>query len=200
MARIRGRTREQTRELSLEAATRVFAEFGFDGTTLSKVAAMAGVTPATLCHHFGSKQKLYDAVVDRLYGDIMGLAPRVREADSFEGVVHEVFGFLSERRNTLRLLMRNIIDSGGVTPRVRETHMGPLIDVTSRILAARFGADPIWARRTVVVLTHLLMRFITNHEQDNRTALGLSPDDDLRVELEGIVVSVGRHLLGQPAG
>jgi len=196
MARIKGRTREQTHASALNAAARVFAEFGFEGTTLSRIASLAGVTPATLCHHFGSKQGLYDAVVDTIYKDILGLAQHLQGDQSFAQLIHHIYGYLAVRRDSLRLLMRNIVDSGGVTPRVREVHMGPLLANVSKLLAARFQVELRAARRAVVAMTHLIMRFITNSDEDNRIAFGLESDADTRVEIEATLVSVGEHLLG----
>ena len=47
----------------LEAASALFAEKGFSGTSLSEIAARAGVSKANIYHHFGSKQALYLAVM-----------------------------------------------------------------------------------------------------------------------------------------
>ena len=47
-----------TRQRVLDAAIDVFAEHGFDGAS-SKAIAIAGVTPATIYHHFGNKRGLY---------------------------------------------------------------------------------------------------------------------------------------------
>ncbi len=47
----------------LEAAERLFAESGYDGTSTSAVAAAAGVSKATVFHHFPTKDALYLAVL-----------------------------------------------------------------------------------------------------------------------------------------
>lgn len=41
------------------AATRQFSEVGFDRATIRSIAAEAGVDPALVIHHFGSKQRLF---------------------------------------------------------------------------------------------------------------------------------------------
>jgi AcrR family transcriptional regulator len=41
------------------AATRQFSELGFDRATIRSIAAEAGVDPALVIHHFGSKQRLF---------------------------------------------------------------------------------------------------------------------------------------------
>jgi len=44
-----------------DAAIRLFAERGIDGTTVRDIAAQAGVSPGLLRHHFGSKEALREA-------------------------------------------------------------------------------------------------------------------------------------------
>ena len=48
----------RTREAILAAAREEFAHSGFDATTVRSIAARAGVDPAMIAHHFGSKQQL----------------------------------------------------------------------------------------------------------------------------------------------
>ncbi|MEY2476356.1 MAG: hypothetical protein QOG87_1671 [Actinomycetota bacterium] len=47
----------------IEAATQLFARTGYRGTGLAGIAAEVGVTQAALLHHFGTKEKLLEAVV-----------------------------------------------------------------------------------------------------------------------------------------
>jgi len=49
----------------LDAACRVFAEFGFMGTSMSALARSANSTKPTLYAHFGSKDQLYEACLRR---------------------------------------------------------------------------------------------------------------------------------------
>jgi AcrR family transcriptional regulator len=52
-----------TREAVLEAARRRFAEVGFDVASIRTIAAAAGVDPALVLHHFGSKEHLFREAV-----------------------------------------------------------------------------------------------------------------------------------------
>src|ERR1700746_4114937 len=54
-----------TRERILDAAERVFAYKGYDGTTLRDVAAEADVQLANIAHHFGPKESLFEKVIER---------------------------------------------------------------------------------------------------------------------------------------
>jgi AcrR family transcriptional regulator len=53
--------RRQTRERILAHARTLFATKGFERTTIRAVAEQAGVDPALVMQHFGSKQGLFDA-------------------------------------------------------------------------------------------------------------------------------------------
>jgi len=57
------RGRERRRQLT-DAAAELFSRHGARGTGIAAVAARAGVTGATLVHHFGSKEGLLQAVLE----------------------------------------------------------------------------------------------------------------------------------------
>ena len=53
-----------TREAIRAAAVRLFAEQGYDRTSMRAVAAAAAVDPKLVAHYFGSKQQLFVSVVE----------------------------------------------------------------------------------------------------------------------------------------
>src|SRR5690242_912334 len=64
MARIgRPRGKTDTRNVILGAARRLFADTGYDKTSVRDVAAAAGVDPAMIRHYFGSKVELFRATM-----------------------------------------------------------------------------------------------------------------------------------------
>ena len=62
--------RNATAELILVAALDAFAEKGFEGASTREIANRAGVQLGLIQYHFGSKQKLWQAAVDRAFGEI----------------------------------------------------------------------------------------------------------------------------------
>jgi AcrR family transcriptional regulator len=52
-----------TRGQLIEVATRLFAEQGYEGTSIEAVLAAAGVSRGALYHHFPGKEALFEAVV-----------------------------------------------------------------------------------------------------------------------------------------
>jgi AcrR family transcriptional regulator len=70
-----GGNSDQTRQGIVEVALRHFAEHGFASTTLSGVAADAGLATSAMYYYFDSKEQLYEAV-------FFAVAPQVWEAMS----------------------------------------------------------------------------------------------------------------------
>ena len=69
----------ERRALIVEAAGRLFGERGYDRTRLDELAAAAGVTKPILYRHFGSKQALYLALLERHRDDLGRFAALVPE-------------------------------------------------------------------------------------------------------------------------
>jgi AcrR family transcriptional regulator len=61
----RERRLEHTRTLLLDAAEEVFARKGFNGAALEDIADVAGYTRGAIYAHFGSKEELFLAVIER---------------------------------------------------------------------------------------------------------------------------------------
>src|SRR5215212_9702472 len=64
----RAQQARQTRARVIEAATSLFAEQGYPGTTLAAVGRRAGVAADTVLHLFGSKRGLLKEVMDVAIG------------------------------------------------------------------------------------------------------------------------------------
>ncbi|HZE66613.1 MAG TPA: TetR/AcrR family transcriptional regulator [Sporichthyaceae bacterium] len=58
-------TGQERREQLLDVGRRLFAERGFEGTSVEEIAAKAGVSKPVVYEHFGGKEGLYAVVVDR---------------------------------------------------------------------------------------------------------------------------------------
>lgn len=58
----------ETGQRIFDAAERLFAERGFEGTSVRDIAGLSGVTPALVSFHGGSKLALFEAIVERRAG------------------------------------------------------------------------------------------------------------------------------------
>lgn len=61
--------RDKLESAILAAATRLFAECGFEGTTIAAVAERAGISKQNLLYYFPTKQSLYQRVLDDVLDD-----------------------------------------------------------------------------------------------------------------------------------
>ena len=61
----RRRDAAATQQALLDAAAKLFAERGFDRTTVRDIAGEAGVNQALLFRYFGTKEALFEAVMAR---------------------------------------------------------------------------------------------------------------------------------------
>jgi AcrR family transcriptional regulator len=69
MTEARVATRD-TQERILDAAERLFGENGFPATSLRRITSEAGVNVAAIHYHYGSKEELLRAVIDRRVGPV----------------------------------------------------------------------------------------------------------------------------------
>ena len=61
-----------TRERLVGTATRLFAEHGYDRTSVEMVLQEADVSRGSLYHHFGNKEALFEAVLESVESNIAG--------------------------------------------------------------------------------------------------------------------------------
>jgi AcrR family transcriptional regulator len=57
---------QATRALLIDVATRLFAERGYDGTSIEAVLAEASISRGSLYHHFAGKEAMFLAVLDEV--------------------------------------------------------------------------------------------------------------------------------------
>jgi AcrR family transcriptional regulator len=75
---------EPGRERVLAAALELFGERGYDATSIADIGDRAGIAKSLLYHYFGSKAKLYEAVLEAETRDalkrVAAAVPSDREA------------------------------------------------------------------------------------------------------------------------
>jgi TetR/AcrR family transcriptional regulator len=136
-------TTPSTREQILGHASHLFAEHGYDGTSLNDIADAVGIRRPSLLHHFPSKEALYREVFARAVFDF---AARVEEAvqgnregwKQLEHVLSAAFDFFVENPEFVRLVRREQIEnSHGVDLGV---HLRPFFQQASGFLAREMEA------------------------------------------------------------
>lgn len=98
----------------LEIAERQFAETGFHGVSLAALAKEAGVSKQALLHFFGTKEKLYGAVLNRLSDRLCAEVAKAGTGDPAAGLVTYFEGLAKyslERQAEARLVVRALLDT-----------------------------------------------------------------------------------------
>jgi TetR/AcrR family transcriptional regulator len=99
----------------LDAAEELFAGQGFKATTIKQIGAAAGVNPALIYYYFESKEKLYHALLHRLFGRIMeqagsGLDRAASAAEAVRLIIGTQSVVMQARPSLPRLLVRELAD------------------------------------------------------------------------------------------
>jgi AcrR family transcriptional regulator len=71
-----------TRQKIVKAAARVFAEHGYDGSSIRSIVAKADVNQAAISYHFGGKEGLYRAVLRTALQALQRMQPPTPHKDS----------------------------------------------------------------------------------------------------------------------
>ena len=129
----RVRNPDRSRATILDAAERLFAEQGYEATSLNQVGTAAGVSRGTPGYFFGSKSDLYQAVLDRCFAEVREAvrAGRARALASSQspdtilaGAVSDYFDFLAARPNFIRLIERVALNGEGLPEGVSHLSAG----------------------------------------------------------------------------
>ncbi|MFB9431351.1 TetR/AcrR family transcriptional regulator [Streptoalloteichus tenebrarius] len=174
-----------TRAALLEAAAALFAEQGYERTTVREVAARAGVNQALLFRYFGSKEELFAEVLaaqndELLAGPAETLLPRVladllRDTDP------------AWVRRALQAVLRSV-GHAGAAELLRE-RLGAAYG--SRL--ASLSSEPDAELRADLVIAWLFGIGLLRSVVGKRPLADADPD-----QVTALVLRTARHLLGDP--
>ncbi|MBZ8178761.1 TetR/AcrR family transcriptional regulator [Oscillatoria salina] len=131
-------TEEDTRSRILQAALRLFAQKGYDGTTTRDLAAAAGVAEGTLFRHFVNKKAILVEVATQGWVEILtDLLTELSEMGSYKAVAQVM------RRRMLRMqensdLMRVCFMEAQFHPELRDRIQSEVIEKMTDVAEAFF--------------------------------------------------------------
>lgn len=170
-----------TRSRIVAAAVSLFAENGFDATSVNQVVARAGVAKGALYHHFESKDDLlyevYRELVDRqLAGLDAVLARRLPPAESLRAIIADMVVTTAERAPEAKVFFREGHRLGDANQqRVRNARRRIHDAVTELIRQAQRAGDFSQVARPEII-TFTIFGVI------NELPVWYSPDGPLRPE------------------
>jgi len=105
---------KKTREKILKVATKLFAKYGFAGTSMDEIAERVGIRKASLYHHFSSKQEIYEELIKRVFAEIIKIfqvsfssGDILKDAENF---ISKIMNFILQNEDYVKILLRELLD------------------------------------------------------------------------------------------
>jgi AcrR family transcriptional regulator len=186
----------------LDAAEQVFASSGYDGTALREIARRAGVAQGLIHYHFGTKETLFEKMVERRSGQINRRRAQLLDrlmaggGAGLEDIVEALF------RPTIEAGLELAEDGGGFArilvsfanssdprdQRLTEKYYDPIalkfIDALERVEPALDRANAVWAYMFAIGVGMMMM---ARTGRPKRLSEGLCDDGDADAMLARIV-------------
>ena len=129
------------RDRALDQAEQRFAAQGFAGTSLSSIAAAAGLGNAGLLHHFPSKAALYRAVLEDIAAELDGrVAAAMGRAEDppsqLQGLVDSLLGLQRDRPTALMIIAQEFLDRSGRIEAAGVLPLAGVVQVTVGVIEA----------------------------------------------------------------
>ena len=169
---------EETKRNILEVATQEFSSMGLTGARVDAIAERTNTTKRMLYYYFGSKEGLYEAVLEKVYGDIRALEQDLKVSDmspvdGLRSLVEFTFDYHDKHRDFVRLVTIENIHGAKYIEQVKTfknrnaTVIHTIEDLLARGVASgdfRDDIDPIDL--------HLLISSLCFHRIANRHTFG----------------------------
>ncbi|GAA3126538.1 hypothetical protein GCM10010466_16780 [Planomonospora alba] len=140
-------TGKERREQLIQISRSLFAEKGFDGTSVEEIAAHANVSKPVVYEHFGGKEGVYAVVVDREMQKLLGMVTEALSAShalvKLERAALALLAYVEENSEGFRILVRDSHAASGTG-----TFASLINDIASQVEDvmvdefARRGYDP----------------------------------------------------------
>jgi TetR/AcrR family transcriptional regulator len=129
----------------LAAARNEFAQRGFPAARLQDIAERAGLTHPTLLYHFGSKERLYAAVIEQAMEDWAGMTDAAVAAappgfDRLAALVDAGLEFFAGHHDFVVIWRREAIEGGGRLEQAIAEHLRPFWDRAVAFLRGEVAA------------------------------------------------------------
>ena len=157
---------EANRASMLAAAIDEFAARGFKGASMDAIAARTHTTRALINYYFGSKEKLYIAVLEQVYAEIREAEGKLdldhlAPADAVRRIVEFTYNYYVEHEGFVRLVVAENQAKGRHfrKSKAMRTLNRPIIDRLARVIERgqagglfRRDVDPVETHKSIAAL------------------------------------------------
>ena len=133
---------DDTRRRIVAAALDLFADRSYDGASTRDIARQAGVSQPSVAYHFRSKEELWRAAVDSVFGELRTtMADRMQglrgvdDATQAELLVREFIAFSAAHPQLHRIITQESKADGERMDWLVDQHVRPLYETTTALFA-----------------------------------------------------------------
>jgi AcrR family transcriptional regulator len=145
-------TGRERREQLVQVGRSLFAEKGFDGTSIEEIAAHANVSKPVVYEHFGGKEGLYAVVVDREMSDLLDRLTRSLSSghprELAEQAALALLTYIEEETDGFRILSRDSSVAG--TSGAFSSLLNDIANQAEYVLVREFGQRGISTRHAAM--------------------------------------------------
>lgn len=127
----------------LTEATRLFAEQGYDGTSVQQIAEAVGIRKPSLLYHFKSKDVLRENVIAEMLAHwnavLPGLLLKASTEERFDATMEALSEFFIEDPDRARLFLRETLDRPEHMQAMLEEFVKPWVELLSQQLERAKG-------------------------------------------------------------
>lgn len=157
-------TRKPTAIRVLDIAEDLFAERGFDATSLGDVADRVGIRQPSLYNHFKNKQELYVSVMERLLDPFLemveGIALEGSGPEKTEKLIEELMSYYGQHPNLLRLIQHAVLSGNEHIDLLTERWFKPFLEIAQVLGEEREYSDE-YAPFVMMAFNSMMMGFVT---------------------------------------
>lgn len=196
----------------LDAATEEFGRVGFSGAKVEAIARRAGVNKAGLYYHVGNKEKLYEAVLLRLFSQVAGTLEQVGAGGddpvaAFGALTRAMAGLFTRLPMLPRIMAMEMASGAAHMPTAAMVEFQRIFGVTRGLLARGQAAgvlrpaEPLFVHLTLVgtLIVYCLSEPLRKRFAAEAKGLGFRVDMPLDSAAVFLADVVGRGLRVPPA-
>lgn len=163
----RARQADRRRGELLDVALRLFAERGFDATTIADISATAGTAHGLVYHYFRSKDELLLAVLDRnsflpALRTLLEVAPDQPATEVLPRVAIGFSAMLTERADFLSLVVRESQTNANVATALGQI-IGQALQLLAGYLASRIAAGELRPHDPTITARAIFQAIVGSH-------------------------------------
>ena len=192
---------KSTAEKVLDAAEGLFAEKGYDATSLGDVADHVGIRSPSLYNHFKNKEALYSAVVERLLTRFTSPLIEMLGSDLSRSSVlvwvEKIVSLHHANPNFARLIQHAALSGGPQTEELIERMFRPMFE-RGKVAEEKLNglANPDLQPFAIIALNNLIMSYLTMAPL-YKDMLGMDPlSEEAKVLQLELIVKLAVFVMG----